>query len=198
VVGPGQGGTTPPRYVPLGLRISSSATGGGICYDDLDVYQFIQGCIAMVEQQQDVVTMRLMLSQLRSTMRDASFHGFDSARYAFGTVLSMLEDGALTWADQFQMAEERRSALIAQGSATRDPGTGSRRAGAVGSNTRRKTNGGSGSGGPRPCVYHNNGVCTQRADHTTNGTLWKHVCRRCWAVDHVERDCPLAPSGMSH
>jgi hypothetical protein len=154
----------------------------------------------MVEQQQDVVTMRLML---RSTIRDASFHGFESARYAFGTVLSMLEDGALTWADQFQMAEERRSALIAWGSATReapprDPGTGSRRAGGGASNTRRKTNGGWGSGGPRPCVDHNNRVCTQRADHTTNSTLWKHVCRWCWAVDHVERDCPLGSSGTSH
>jgi hypothetical protein len=90
-----------------------------LLYDDLDVYQFIQGCIAMVEQQQDVVTMRLMLGQLCSTMRDASFNGFESARYAFGTVLSMLEDGALTWADQFQMAEERRSALISRGSTTR-------------------------------------------------------------------------------
>jgi hypothetical protein len=61
-----------------------------------------------------------MLSQLRSTMRDASFHGFESARYVFGTILSMLEDRALTWADQFQMAEERRSTLIARGSATRE------------------------------------------------------------------------------
>jgi hypothetical protein len=152
-------------------------------YDDLDVYQFIQGCIAMVEQQQDVGTMRVMLSQLHSTMRDASFHGFESTCYAFGTVLSMLEDGALTWADQFQMAEERRYALIARGSATRedppcDPSTGSRHAGAGGPNIRRKNNGGSVSGGPRPCVYHNNGVCSQRADHTSNGTLWKHVCRR--------------------
>jgi hypothetical protein len=173
-----------------------------LLYDDLDVYQFAQGCIAMIEQQQDVATMRLMLGQLRSTMWDASFHGFDAARYAFGTVLSMLEDGALTWADQFQMAEVRRSALIARGSAARevpprDPGTGSRRAGAGGLNARRKTNGGSGSGGPRPCVYHNNGVCTQRADHTTNGTLWRHVCRRCWAAEHIERDCPLGSSGMN-
>jgi hypothetical protein len=72
----------------------------------------------MVEQQQDVGIMRLMLSQLCSTMRVASFHGFESTRYVFQTVLSILEDGALTWADQFQMAEERRSALIARGSAT--------------------------------------------------------------------------------
>jgi hypothetical protein len=46
-----------------------------LLYDDLDIYQFIQGCIAMVEQQQDVGIMWLMLSQLGSTMRDASFHG---------------------------------------------------------------------------------------------------------------------------
>jgi hypothetical protein len=91
-----------------------------LLFDDLDVFQFIQGCISMIERQPDVDTMRLMLGQLRSTMRDASFHGFESARYAFGTILSMLEDGALTWADQYQMAEERRSALIARGSAVRE------------------------------------------------------------------------------
>jgi hypothetical protein len=174
-----------------------------LLFDDLDVFQFVQGCISMIERQSDVDTMRLMLSQLRSTMRDASFHGFESARYAFGTILSMLEDGALTWADQYQMAEERRSALIARGSAVRDPpsretGTGSRRAGAGGGgNGRRKNSGTPGHGGPRPCIYHNNGQCAQRGDHTTNGVTWKHVCRRCWATEHVEKDCPLGHSGTS-
>jgi hypothetical protein len=159
----------------------------------------------MIERQPDVDTMRLMLGQLRSTMRDASFHGFESASYAFGTVLSMLEDGTLTWAHQYQMAEERRSALIARGSAVREvppreTGTGGRRAGAGsgGPNVRRQNIGASGQGGPRPCIYYNNGQCLQRADHTTNGTLWKHVCRRCWAVEHVEKDCPLGSSGSSH
>jgi hypothetical protein len=147
--------------------------------------------------------MRLMLSQLCSTMWDASFHGFESARYAFGTILSMLEDGALTWADQYQMAEERRSALIARGSAVpdlppRETGTGGRRAGAgSGGNGRRKNTGTPGQGGPRPCNYHNNGQCVQRGDHTTNSITWKHVCRRCWAVEHVEKDCPLGHSGTS-
>jgi hypothetical protein len=60
-----------------------------LLYDDLDIYQFIQGCSAMVEQQQDVGTKRLMLSKLCSTLRDASFHDFESVRYAFRTVLSM-------------------------------------------------------------------------------------------------------------
>jgi hypothetical protein len=119
----------------------------------------------MIERQPDVDTMHLMLGQLRSTMRDASFHGFESARYAFGTVLSMLEDGALTWADQYQMAEERRSALIAQGSAAREvpprETVGGRRAGAGSGvpNVHQKNIGASGQGGPRPCVYYNK-FCT--------------------------------------
>jgi hypothetical protein len=89
-----------------------------LLYDDLDIFQ-LQGCISIVEQTSDMTVMRLMLAQLRSTMRDASFHGFESARYSYGIILSMLEDGGLTWADQFRIAEERRSALIARGSVNR-------------------------------------------------------------------------------
>jgi hypothetical protein len=78
-----------------------------LLYDDMDVFQFVQGCISIVEQTTDMAVMRLMLAQLRSTMQDASFHGFESARYSYGIILSMLEDGALSWADQFRMSEER-------------------------------------------------------------------------------------------
>jgi hypothetical protein len=122
----------------------------------------------------------------------------------FVSWIRMLEDGALTWADQYQMAEERRSALIARGSAVREvppreSDAGGRRAGASSGapNVRLKNIGASGQGGPRPCVYYNNGQCLQRAHHTNIGTLWKHVCRRCWAVEHVEKDCPLGSSGSS-
>jgi hypothetical protein len=178
-----------------------------LLYDDMDVFQFVQGCISIVEQTSDMAVMRLMLAQLRSTMRDASFHGFESARYSYGIILSMLEDSTLSWADQFRMSEEQRSALIARGSVNRagpprEAGTDGRRAGAssgapttsrpTGSRRGAKNNPNS---GPRPCIYFNNGVCANRADHNTNRVLWKHVCRRCWSADHVDRDCPLGPSG---
>jgi hypothetical protein len=53
-------------------------------------------------------------------MRDDSFHGYEPARYSYGIVLSMLEDGALTWQDQYRVAEEQQSALIARGTFPRD------------------------------------------------------------------------------
>jgi hypothetical protein len=112
--------------------------GHGRCncllYDDLDVYQFVQGCISIVEQS-DLAVTRLMLAQLRFTMCDASFQGFESARYSYGIVLSMLEDGALSWADQFPIAGKRQSTLIARESVhragpSRVAGADGRRAGA--------------------------------------------------------------------
>jgi hypothetical protein len=158
--------------------------GHGRCncllYDDLDVFQFVQGCISIVEQTSDMAVMRLMLAQLRSTMHDASFHGFESARYSYGIILSMLEDGALSWADQFRMAEEWRSALIAHGSVNRagpprEAGTDGRRAGASSGGPTTSRPAGSRRGaqnnpnsGPRPCIYFNNGVCANRADHSTH------------------------------
>jgi hypothetical protein len=60
-------------------------------------------------------TARGMLALLRSTLRDAAYHGFEAARYSYGCILSMMEDGSLTWSDSTRIAEERRSALIARG-----------------------------------------------------------------------------------
>jgi hypothetical protein len=56
-------------------------------------------------------TVQAMLAQLRATMRDAQFHGYEATRYANGTILSLLEDGTVTLANSQRMADERRSAL---------------------------------------------------------------------------------------
>jgi hypothetical protein len=69
--------------------------------------------------------------------------------------------------------------------------------GALTCTRRQKKIGYSSPGGPRPCTYFNKGLCSERADHTKNGTLRKHVCRRCCAVEHVEGPCPLGSTGMS-
>jgi hypothetical protein len=60
--------------------------------------------------------MRLsMMALLRSTLRDAQFHGFDSAQFSYAAVLSLMEDGILHWHDTARIAEERRSALVSRG-----------------------------------------------------------------------------------
>jgi hypothetical protein len=57
-------------------------------------------------------TVQAMLAQLCATMRDAQFHGYEAARYPYGTILSLLEDGTVTWAYSQHMAGVWPSALI--------------------------------------------------------------------------------------
>jgi hypothetical protein len=54
-----------------------------------------------------------MLAHYRAVFHDAYNHGFEAAKWSNGVVLSMLEKGKLTWDQSYQMAEERRSALVA-------------------------------------------------------------------------------------
>jgi hypothetical protein len=85
------------------------------CYDDL-VFEWTQGCLAMVEREEDMSVARGMLALLRATLRDTAYHRFEVARYSYGCILSMMEDGILHWNDTTCIAEEHRSALIARGS----------------------------------------------------------------------------------
>jgi hypothetical protein len=83
-----------------------------LLFDELDIHQFIQGAISIIERE-DMSTVRAMLAQLRATMRDVQFHTYEATHYTYGTILSLLEDGTVNWADFQRMADERRSALIA-------------------------------------------------------------------------------------
>jgi hypothetical protein len=55
-----------------------------LLFDELDIYQFVQGAISIIEREDDLLTVRAILAQLCATMRDTQFHGFESARYAYG------------------------------------------------------------------------------------------------------------------
>jgi hypothetical protein len=50
-----------------------------------------------------------MLSLIKATYRDAASAGWEPAKYAFGVVLSKIEDGEFSWADSLEIAEERRT-----------------------------------------------------------------------------------------
>jgi hypothetical protein len=122
---------------------------------------------------------------------------------SYGALLSMMEDGNLSWSDSQAIAEERRSALIARGSQSQPSQSHPRFTG--GSNAARP--GGARSKNfpnnpniprgniARPCVYWNNGVCPHKGDHQGSTVFWRHVCRRCLDVSHKDSECPLPPPG---
>jgi hypothetical protein len=76
-----------------------------VYYEDLSVYEWVNGYIAIV-QLQDPVTARYMLSHLRNLMEDTVFHGWDVIKSAHSVILSYLETGEITWADEFAMADK--------------------------------------------------------------------------------------------
>jgi hypothetical protein len=88
---------------------------GRLCYDDLTVFEWTQGCLAIIEREEDMSIARGMLALLRATLRDAAYHGFEATRYAYGCILSMMEDGLLHWSDTTCIAEERRSLRSSRG-----------------------------------------------------------------------------------
>jgi hypothetical protein len=89
-----------------------------LIYDDLDVWNFVQGCLSIINRDESLDIIRLVIRQLSATMRDAMSHGFEAARYLYGILLSMMEGGTLSWCDTdaSHVAEERQSALIVDGS----------------------------------------------------------------------------------
>jgi hypothetical protein len=53
-----------------------------LCYDDLMVFGWTQGCLAIIEREEDMSVVRGMLALLRATLRDAAYHRFEAARYS--------------------------------------------------------------------------------------------------------------------
>jgi hypothetical protein len=80
-------------------------------YEDLSIFEWISGYISIVQNTPDITTAHLMMSHLRNLMEDAVFHGWEPVKQAHSVILSSLESGAFTWADELRMAEKRRSAI---------------------------------------------------------------------------------------
>jgi hypothetical protein len=73
-------------------------------------------CLSMAEKEPDLNTIRAMLSQSRLTLRDAQSYSFEAARFAFGTVLSLMLDGTLVTGDDHRKSEEQRDNVHNHGS----------------------------------------------------------------------------------
>jgi hypothetical protein len=65
-------------------------------YEDLSIFEWINGYIAIVQAQTDSNTTRLMMAHLRNLMEDAAFHGWEPVKQAHTVILSALESGAFT------------------------------------------------------------------------------------------------------
>jgi hypothetical protein len=91
-----------------------------VFYNDLNLFEWSQGILAIMEAEDELSTIKYMLAHYRAVYRDMQNHGFEAAKWASGVILSLLEKGKVTWPQTEKMAEERRSALTAASKSPRD------------------------------------------------------------------------------
>jgi hypothetical protein len=58
--------------------------------------------------QENSEVIRSMISHMQSLFTEASFSGWDPAKFAHSCVLTDLEDGIYSWSDSERLAEARR------------------------------------------------------------------------------------------
>jgi hypothetical protein len=166
-----------------------------VYYEDLSIYEWCNGYMAIVQNELNPKIARLMMTHFRTLMEDAVSHGWEAVKQAHKDILIRLEMGEFTWYDELTMAEKRRSALT-RASKPKDNVVstyGSRGFGQGRGQGRQ-------AGGVRPfpnggkkliksCIYYNNNVCNKKGDHEEANVFYRHNCSHCMATDHTVKEC---------
>jgi hypothetical protein len=192
------GDIAPSRRVPWPQDfVAGAAMTSKLMYKDLNLYQWLEGYACIVERETNANLSCLMLSHFRALMRDAQGHGWEAAREAHSAVLDAMEQGEFDWTDEVKVAECRRSIITNQLTASlkqqyatdfREP-KGQGYISQSGSNGLSRGQGRNNRPVIKICDFYNKGVCSHRSDHRNAGIYWRHVCRACSGIDHVEKDC---------
>jgi hypothetical protein len=70
-----------------------------LTYEDLTIYQWVQGFLAIVSMQGIIDVIRAMLSHMHALFTEASFSEWEPSKCAHGCVLADIEDAKYGWLD---------------------------------------------------------------------------------------------------
>ena len=140
-------------------------------YEDISVYQWVQGFSRCILEEKNQDTRAIMLQYQGNLMQDAT------AKRAHAAVLTEVERGQVTWRDQIGVDRIRQR--FTQRVLKSDN-----------SSVQEETQ-------TRVCKRYNEEVCTQVKDHTDGKTLYKHSCYTCFKAvkrhyPHPETKCNRA------
>jgi hypothetical protein len=145
-----------------------------------------------------------MISHMQSLFTEASFSGWDPAKFAHGCVLTDLEDGIYSWSDGERLAEARRSGVqlrqteLVQEHAARRCESSSPSHRVTGSN--KLTKGASNTNKSdkktlRVCNYFNNQKFRFYGNHERGDVCWLHVCANSGNIK-IAGQCAGRPLGF--
>jgi hypothetical protein len=115
MVGPGLGVRVHPDSNALAARLRHWAGAQvSIAVQQVQCTTVVSGLPLHGRERAGYKHIRDKLSQLRLTLRDAKSYGFEAARFAFATVLTLMENGTIVWGDGHHLSEAQHSALVAR------------------------------------------------------------------------------------
>ena len=144
-------------------------------YEDISVFQWVQGFARCVLEETDPKVRAFMLSYQGNLMQDALELNWSTAKRAHAAVLMEIERGQVNWQDQVGIDRIRQRftqrAIKSQGSGPAEELT-------------------------RICKRYNEESCTQGKDHTAGRITYRHACFACYRA--VKRHYPHPESKRNH
>ena len=156
-----------------------------VSYNNLTVLQWVTGFCRTMKEEKDLGVREHMLDYVISLLDDAQDFSWQAAKASHAVLLCRMEQGEISdWGQVDKIDRIRRA--NAQKHVTVPSNTQFTKSNASRlSNKAQKT---------MPCVYYNQGSCSQAKSHETKGIFYKHICSACFANDskafpHTEQEC---------
>ena len=169
----------PHKYVLSGVNKER------VTYDQLNVMQWVAGFGRTMRDESDPVMKKHMLDYLISTMDDANDFSWTFAKASHAVVLCCMEQGEVKdYSDTLAIDRIRRANAHKHVPNIQNVGLGHVASSKKFSKTTKSM----------PCIYYNQGSCSQTKSHETRGVLYKHICASCFATtgrtfSHTEVEC---------
>ena len=149
-----------------------------VTYDSLSTFQWMAGFCAIIREEKSTKVKNAMLEYMSDLMEDAQDFGWASAKGAHALILCRMEEGKVDWLKSDKLDRLRRA--HAQKVVTSNSSSGQT------AKTKHESHG-------VICKYFQSGKCNHKAEHNTNGQLYKHWCSHCYSLGkrftHALEDC---------
>ena len=149
-----------------------------VTYDSLSTFQWMAGFCAIIREEKSTKVKNAMLEYMSDVMEDAQDFGWASAKGAHALILCRMEEGKVDWLKSDKLDRLRRA--HAQKVVTSNSSSGQT------AKAKHESHG-------VICKYFQSGKCNHKAEHNTNGQLYKHWCSHCYSLGkrftHALKDC---------
>jgi hypothetical protein len=94
------GENTPAKPIPWPQDyVQGHGSNRQLYYEDLTLFQWVQGYACIMEQEQNMGFLKSMSNQLKCVFEEAQYYCWESAKFGHGVCMSEIEDGCFEWKD---------------------------------------------------------------------------------------------------